>query len=140
MSEDWAQKIAESIEDVKFNEKDKNNKDKLPFGYFYPPSDGKIYWICSYSKDNKIISSFFNDEYDKNDILHKHISELKNIDDAIKIKDDLINDKWLPLKTPTKYVICNGVKIEMNKKTKKILNKKMLDEVKKNPVYKTDLQ
>ncbi len=132
---DWGEKIANSIEHVEFNK-----NDKLPFGYFHPNYEGKIYWICSYSKDQKIISTFFNDEFEKSDPQHRFISELSNEENAIKIRNDLIADNWQPLKTPQKHFICNGVKIDLNKKNKKIIEKQMKKELKKSSTYKDEVK
>lgn len=123
----WAESVASGVEFQQYNK-----GDTLPFGYFHPQSEGQIFWICNYNKDNKIISVFANNNYPKNDPQHQIVQELKDLNEAIFFRDALVKDDWQELKQPKKTFIANGVKVEMTKKVKDHLSKIAKRELKKN--------
>ena len=113
-----------------------NESGDLPFGYFEPTSEGKIYWICGRDRDQKITSIF---SYDGPDGKEKEMRYLVDLDEAKKFRDELILNNWLPIKTPEMKMYHNGQEIKLNRKQKKKLAKKVVQIIKDDPVMNNDI-
>lgn len=71
--------------------------DQLPFVYFHPPSEGKVTWHCGYDQDNKLTTVFCYKGVGEKD---RKIGYLKDIDEALFFRDELVKEGWEKMKPP----------------------------------------
>lgn len=105
-----------------------NTSDNLPFGYFSPESDGKVYWVCSMDKEDQIVSTFGFDEVGNKD---RRVNILKSMDEALHIRSELIKGGWLPLKAPEIKTKVGGEERGLTRKEKRALERKLTSHIKK---------
>jgi len=104
---------------------------KLPFGYYSPEMDGKVTWNCGTDQNGDIISVFCYDDRGNKD---KKIAKLKNMEDAIYAKNELINAGWLKIKPPEITISHeDGSKKALTRKQKRHLKKNLEKMDKNNP-------
>lgn len=129
-----AQQIAES---ASFTNSFNPSSGDLPFGYYEPSYDGKIYWICSYDSNKKITSVLVhNIEGDSG----RDIKYLSSLEEAIKIRDDLLASNWKPITTPEMRMFHQGKEVTLNRKQKKKMAKRVEQEIKKDSTMRRDIQ
>lgn len=66
--------------------------DKLPFGLVEPTRNGEVVWICDYDESQQIVSVFHDSKTKDKDSGYLH-----GMDEAIKYRDTLRNEGWVPL-------------------------------------------
>lgn len=96
--------------------------DQLPFGYYNPETDGKLTWNCGYDQNNKIVSIFCADKGEK------RCSQLKDLNEAIFVRDELIKAGWnklIPPKIQLTMPDANGKQKPLNRKEKRYLERKI---------------
>jgi hypothetical protein len=103
------------------------NKDDgtLPFGYYCPASEGKLVWICGEDGHRKITSVFVAQTPEGQ---KKECSYLKDMTEARKYRDTLVNDGWKKLDPPKVEFTMpdeNGVSRPMNRQQKRALARKI---------------
>lgn len=133
--EKFAQQFAQSIHlDGAFN----SGNGKLPFGYYNPETEGKVYWVCSTDKGGKITSvfAFQGDTTEESD---RKISYLKDMAEARWHRDELVKAGWKPLETPEMKFHYKGKEVKMDRKQKRKLQKRMKALAKKNPAMKEEM-
>jgi hypothetical protein len=104
--------------------------DLLPFGY-YSIDDERVSWNCGYDQNNKITSIFSCSE-DKG---NRQIAYLKDIKEAIYVRDELIKAGWkklIPPEITVKYA--DGSDKPLNHKQKRMLAKTMNKMAANSPV------
>ena len=74
-----------------------NQGDNLPFGYYNPALEGRLFWICGYDADEKITSVF---TFDKGGEKERNTSYLDSLDKAKYVRDELIDAGWQELVPP----------------------------------------
>ena len=107
----------------------------LPFGYFDPSTEGKLYWICNYDAERKITSvvcyDYGNGQQDK------EIKYVENMEEAKTMKDSVIQAGWVKLVPPKVTFTYPGQKEgqPLNRKQRRYLEKKLRNMDKKNNPY-----
>ncbi len=101
--------------------------DQLPFGYFEPSQEGKIFWMCNRDSEGRVTSVF---SYDGPDGKEKKASYLETVEDAIFHRDELIKAGWLAMKSPEvcfKIKSSDGTEVDkpLNRVLKRQLNKRL---------------
>jgi len=107
----------------------------LPFGYFDPKTEGKLFWICNYDAENNITSIVC---YDHGTHQDKKIDYLNSIEDAEKMRDAIIKEGWDKLVPPKVTFNYPGEKEgkPLNRKQRRYLERKIKIMDKNNP-YRT---
>lgn len=96
--------------------------DILPFGYYKPETEGKLKWMCNYGLDGTDIVSVFAMVMEDGKV-EKNTKYLKDIDQAKYVRDELINNGWLPIKLPEiKFKMSSD---GLNRKQRRELEKQM---------------
>ena len=115
--------------DVSFN----GENGALPFGFYNPKTEGKVYWVCNKDANGKITSVFGFKDKDSKD---RRTSYLKDMDEAQKIRQTLIADGWKPMVPPKiafKHPETDEEKI-LSRKEKRKLQRYITREMRKNPL------
>jgi len=104
-----------------------NKKDgTLPFGYLNPATEGKVYWMCNHDQQNQIVSVF---KCDDSDLVQNGVSQdikiLKDMDEARRYRDELVQAGWIEMKDPKNRFFYGGREVEMTRKMKRSLAKKV---------------
>lgn len=95
--------------------------DILPFGYFNPKSEGKIFWMCDYDQDRKITSII---QYDYEGQKGRKIEYLENMEKALYYRDEFVKDGWKKIVPPkVEFTMEDGR--PLNRQEKRFLAKKM---------------
>ncbi len=93
-----------SIEGVKFNAPDGT----LPFGLKHPDSAVKLMWMCNYGMTGLEIVSVFTEA--RGDEVQKDPKYLRDIREARMVRDELLQNGWVPIKSPEIKIRMDGDK------------------------------
>ncbi len=110
--------------------------DVLPFGYFNPDTDGKLVWVCNEDAAQKITHVF---DFDMGNGNHqKQCAYIESIEEAIKIRDELIAHGWKKLVPPEVTFKFKDEKEDrpLTRQEKRILKRKLKKMDKDNPFNK----
>ena len=102
-----------------------NVGDELPFGYMNPETEGKLTWICNKDAQGTVTSVF---AFDTGSGVEKKVSYLKDIDEAIQFRDELIRNGWTKIKPPKieiTYPGADGKERPLNRKQRRALQRKL---------------
>ena len=105
---------------------------ELPFAYFNPETEGKLVWICNRDPEGRITSVFsYNGPVQEDRRCHY----LEAIENAIMIRDELVNNGWKKLKPPKITFTYPGQKegTSLNRKQRRYLQKQIAKLNKNNP-------
>jgi len=70
----------------------------LPYGLKHPDPTVKLLWMCNYGMEgSEIVSVFAESQGDKT---KKEPKYLRGMDEARSIRDELLKNGWVPMKTP----------------------------------------
>ncbi len=140
----WNETIVGSINE---NEKIKKS-DKLPYGYYLPQKEGKVYWVCARDKDGVIVSTFYNDEIedgmldeDGEQIEESMSTILPSEKEALKHRNTLTDAGWLEMKMPgKKFLSSDGVEINIsNRKNKRKIQRRTRQNKDTNTAVKKEM-
>jgi hypothetical protein len=108
---------------------------KLPFGYFDPKSEGKLYWICNYDGEGRITSVVC---YDYGTDQDKRVVYLDSMEKAIELRDEFIKGGWKKLVPPKVTFTYPGQKEgqPLNRKQRRYLERRIQRMDKKTNPYK----
>lgn len=105
----------------------------LPFGY-YSMDNEHVSWRCAYDQDNNI-TSVFSCDYDKD---NRQIKYLKNIDEAIAYRDELVKAGWQKIKPPQITAkSADGSDKPLNRQQKRYMAQQM-EKIAKNSPFEKD--
>lgn len=101
--------------------------DTLPFGYFEPSTEGKLTWTCGEGPPKKkglpdIVSVF---QMDMGNRKERKESFLKDIEEAISCRDELVKEGWKKTIPPKIEFTMSGSDKPLNRKQKRYLEKKV---------------
>ena len=102
-----------------------NPKDgQLPYGYFDPEREGKLFWICNYDAERKITSVLV---YDYGTHQDRHVQYMDSLEDAKEMRDTLVESGWKKLVSPKITFTYPGAKEgkPLNRKQKRHLRRKI---------------
>ena len=71
--------------------------DILPYGYFNPETEGKLWWMCGEDEEKRITSVFCFDNAGQREKACKY---LNNLEEAKYMRDELIKNGWKKLVPP----------------------------------------
>lgn len=107
----------------------------LPFGYFDPKTEGKLYWICNRDAEGKITSvvcyDYGNGQQDR------EIKYAESMDEARAMRDSVIQAGWVKLVPPKVTFTYPGQKEgqPLNRRQRRYLQKKIKRMDKKDNPY-----
>ena len=98
--------------------------DKLPYGYFDPEREGKLFWICNYDAEQKITSVFV---YDYGTHQDRNVQYINTLEEAKNVRNTLVESGWKKLVSPKITFTYPGVKEgkPLNRKQKRYLKRKI---------------
>lgn len=129
--------MAEKSKDKKYNEPTvenvlNKNGNNLPFGYYHPGMEGNLTWNCDFDTDGKVTSVFCMKLPDGG--VDKKCAYLKDVDEARKYRDTLVEEGWLKTKPPEVVVKRpDGSETPLNRKERRYLERKLSKMNSKNP-------
>lgn len=106
--------------------------DSLPYAYFHPETDGKLTWVCGEDAEGKITSVFCMDLGVRKDKRPQYIG---SIEDARKIREELVKAGWKKLKPPKVTFTFPNEKNEreLSRKERRFLQRKLRKMNQQNP-------
>ena len=107
----------------------------LPFGFYHPGTDGKLIWMCNEDAEGRITGVF---SFDKGTHRENSSKYIEDMNDAIEIRDTLINEGWKRLEPPKITFSYAGTDKPLNRKQKRYLKRKIQHIDKKTNPYRTD--
>lgn len=117
------------IQDYSIESTLNENLNELPFAFYCPETSGEVYWICDYDYEKRIVGTF------KSEIKGDKASQsnfLKDMDEAMSVRDELIINGWLPMKKPEIMVTDpNGKERSLNRKERRFFERKQKQHIQK---------
>jgi hypothetical protein len=130
MNQIGRQLAANTKADIKLNAEDGS----LPFAYYEPKTEGKIFWMCNRDQEDRITSVFYFNNGEEHDMKPSYLETMK---DAEFHRDELIKAGWLKMKSPKVTFSYagdeSGEDKPMNRKQRRYMQKQMKEAQKKNP-------
>lgn len=122
--QNYAKDFVNNIDDSGMLNKD---DDSLPYGYLHPQTEGKLYWMCGQDQEGRITSVFKCDDENllPSSGINEGIQYLKDIEEARHYRDELVKSGWIPMKNPGMRFFYGGREVEMTRKIKRQLAKKV---------------
>ena len=107
----------------------------LPFGYHNPETEGKLIWMCNYDAEGRITSVF---SFDKGTHREANTNYLKDMDEAISVRDELVNHGWKKMEAPKATFSYAGDDKPLNRKQRRYLKRKIEQMDRRTNPYKDE--